>query len=306
MIRFLAQRLMHGLVVIFGVVLVVFVVTRLIGNPVAVMLPIDASAAEKAALAAKLGLDRPILTQFVDYLSGLLRFDMGNSLWQDRPAMAIVGERIGHTLALVGAAIVTAIAIGLPLGLVAATRAGRFLDRFTVTASLAGLSMPQFWLGMMLIMLFAVELRWLPSSGADTAWHVVLPALALALPSAARIVMLTRSQMIDELNQPYVRTAEAKGLAPARVVGVHALRNAANPILTLVGWEAIRMLAGYTVVVETVFAWPGLGFLAIQSIERQDLVLLQAVVFVVALMVVAVNLAIDLVYKAVDPRVKLG
>lgn len=306
MIRYVGQRLGHGAIVILGVVLIVFVVTRLIGDPVAVMLPMEATAAERAALAAKLGLDRSIPVQFLDYVTGLLRFDLGNSLWQDRPAMTIVGERIGHTLALVGVALLVAVVLGVPLGLLAATQAGRFLDRFTVTTSLVGLSMPQFWLGMVLIVLFAVELGWLPSSGAETPAHVVLPALALALPSAARIVMLVRSQMIDEVNQPYVRTAEAKGLPPRRIIGVHALRNAANPILTLVGWEAIRMLAGYTVVVETVFAWPGLGFLAIQSIERQDLVLLQAVVFVVALMVVAVNLLVDIAYRAIDPRVKLG
>jgi peptide/nickel transport system permease protein len=171
--------------------------------------------------------------------------------------------------------------------------------------SLVLLSVPQFWLGLLLILVFAVTLGWLPSGGSGSAAHLILPALTLAIPTMTRLVMITRSQMIDELNAQYVRTVEAKGLSTWRIVGVHAGRNAAVPVLTLVSWEFIRILSGYTVVVETVFAWPGLGRLALQSIQRQDLILLQAVVFVIAVLVVLFNLAIDFAYRAIDPRISL-
>jgi peptide/nickel transport system permease protein len=306
MLRFLLKRILHSAIVVIGVTAVVFVATRLVGDPVSVILPMDATDEQRQLMAHQLGLDRPILEQLVEFLHGVVTFDLGRSLWQDRPAMTIVVERLPHTLALVGAAIALAVSIGVSLGVMASLKPGRIADRITVVLSLAGLSMPQFWLGLLLIVLFAVELRWLPSSGADEAQHVILPAITLALPSIGRIAMITRSTMIDEMNRLYIRTAEAKGLAQARIVGVHAAINAAIPVLTLASWELIRMLAGYAVVVETVFAWPGLGFLAIQSIERQDLVLLQAIVLTVAFIVVSLTFLTDLAYKAIDPRIELG
>jgi peptide/nickel transport system permease protein len=175
----------------------------------------------------------------------------------------------------------------------------------TVVLSLVALSVPQFWLGLLLILLFAVTLGLLPSGGAGSAAHLVLPAVTLAIPTMTRLVRVTRSQMIDELNTQYVRTLEAKGLATWRIVAVHGLRNAAVPVLTLASWEFIRIFSGYTVVVETVFAWPGLGRLALQAIQRQDLVLVQAVVLVIAVIVVAFNMAVDVAYKAIDPRIRL-
>ena len=171
--------------------------------------------------------------------------------------------------------------------------------------SLVALSVPQFWLGLLLILLFAVTLGLLPSAGAGSAAHLVLPALTLAIPTMTRLIMVTRSQMIDELNSQYVRTLEAKGMSAWRVVAVHAGRNAAVPVLTLASWEFVRIFAGYTVVVETVFAWPGLGRLALQAIERQDLVLVQAVVLVIAVIVVVFNVAVDFAYAAIDPRIRL-
>jgi peptide/nickel transport system permease protein len=169
-----------------------------------------------------------------------------------------------------------------------------------------GLSIPQFWLGLLLIIVFAVQFKWLPTSGIDTPAHVVLPTITMALPALARLVMIVRSSMIDELNQQYVKTCFAKGLPFYRVVGVHALRNASLPVVTLTGWELIRAVAGYSVVVETVFAWPGLGLTAIQAIEREDLILLQAIVFTVAILVVLINILMDVAYKIIDPRLKLG
>ncbi|MBI1773857.1 MAG: ABC transporter permease [Proteobacteria bacterium] len=306
MLRFVLRRVLHSAIVIIGVTAVVFVATRMVGDPVSVILPMDATDAQRLLMAHQLGLDRPIFEQLIDFVRGLASFDLGRSLWQDRPAMTIVLERLPLTLALVGAAMTLGLGLGVPLGVLASMRAGGPADRLTVILSLAGLSMPQFWLGLLLIVLFAVELHWLPSSGADEVAHIILPAVTLALPAIGRIAMLTRSTMIAELNRPYILTAEAKGLSLARIVGVHALVNAAIPVLTLASWELIRMLAGYAVVVETVFAWPGLGFLAIQSIERQDLVLLQAVVLTVALIVVTLTFLTDLAYKAIDPRIELG
>jgi peptide/nickel transport system permease protein len=301
----LLVRIWHGLIVIVGVSVVVFVVTRLIGDPVKIMLPLEATEAQRAAFAAELGLDKSIPAQFWDYVQGLLRLDLGDSLWQNRPALQIVLERLPSTLLLVATSIVIAVAVALPLGVIAARNPGGLVDRLTVVLSLVLLSVPQFWLGLLLILVFAVTLGWLPSGGSGSVAHLILPALTLAIPTMTRLVMITRSQMIDELNAQYVRTVEAKGLSTWRIVGVHAGRNAAVPVLTLVSWEFIRILSGYTVVVETVFAWPGLGRLALQSIQRQDLILLQAVVFVIAVLVVLFNLAIDFAYRAIDPRITL-
>ena len=300
--RYALRRALHGLVVILGVTTLVFVVTRLIGDPVRVMLPVEATASERAAFAARLGLDRPIAEQYVDFLGDVARLRFGTSLWQDRPAAAIVAETLPNTLLLVAVAMVAASLIGIAAGAYAGAHAGRAPDRWAVAASLLGLSVPQFWLGLLLIVVFAVQLGWLPASGNEGSVSLVLPTLALALPSAGRIALVSRSQLIDVLHQPYIRAAEARGAPFLRILWRHAARNAANPIVTVIGWETIRMLAGYAIVVETVFAWPGLGLLAVQAIARQDLILLQAIVFTVALIVVLINLGVDLVYRAIDPR----
>jgi peptide/nickel transport system permease protein len=303
--RYFLKRLWHGSVVILGVTVLVFVVTRLVGDPVKVMLPLETTAEQRAEFERQLGLDRPIAVQFVDFLEGITRLDFGDSLWQRRPAMQIVFEKLPLTLELAVLGIGLAFLLSLPLGILAALRPGGASDRSTVFLSLLGLSVPQFWLGLLLIVVFAVQLGWLPTSGIDTPVHLILPTITMALPALARLVMIVRSSMIDELNQQYVKTCFAKGLAFYRVVGVHALRNAALPVITLCGWEFIRAIAGYSVVVETVFAWPGLGLTAIQAIEREDLILLQAIVFTVAIMVVLINILLDISYKAIDPRLKL-
>lgn len=304
--RFVIGRVIQGLIVVLGVTVVVFVVTRMIGDPVRVMLPIEATAEQRAAFAASIGFDQPIYTQFANYLGDLLAFDFGESLWQRRPALDIVVEHLPRTFQLVGAGMLLALVISIPLGILAALRPGSWLDRVAVTTSLLGLSVPQFWLGLVFIVVFAVHLGWLPTSGSGSIRHLVLPALTLALPAAGRLAMIVRSSMIDEMNRQWVRTARAKGMPFWRTVGVHSMRNAAVPIVTLAGWELIRAFAGYSVVVETVFAWPGIGHLALQSIERQDLILLQTIVFVVALLVVVINVLIDVLYKFIDPRIKLA
>lgn len=304
--RYIIKRFWYGVIVIFGVTIIVFVVTRLIGDPVKVMLPLEATLEQRAAFEKRLGLDRPIPVQFLEFMGDIARLDFGNSLWQHRPAMEIVFEKLPLTLILSFVAIGFAFVISIPLGIIAALRPGGVSDRSAVFFSLIGLSVPQFWLGLLFIIIFAVQLRWLPTSGVATPFHIILPALTMGLPALARMFMIVRSSMIDELNQQYVKTAFAKGLPFYRVVGIHAMRNAALPVLTLCGWELIRAVAGYSVVVETVFAWPGLGITAIQAIERGDLILLQAIVFTVAIIVVLINILMDVAYTIIDPRLKLA
>jgi peptide/nickel transport system permease protein len=304
--RFIARRALHGLVVVFLVSVTVFAVTRLIGDPVRVMLPIEATAEQRAEFAAQLGLDRPIPVQFVDYLGDASRFDFGDSLWQHRPAMGIVFEHLPRTLILIGLSIGLSILLAIPIGIFASLRPGGVLDKMITSSTLVGLSIPNFWLGTMLILLVSVKFRVLPTSGIGSVKHLILPALTFAIPATARIGVMVRSSMIDVLNQPYIQMARAKGISRLRVVGLHAFKNVGVPTLSLSGWELIRALAGYSVVVESVFAYPGLGHLAIEAINRQDLILLQAIVFVVALMIVSINVAIDVAYTRIDPRIKLA
>ncbi|MEM6467584.1 MAG: ABC transporter permease [Pseudomonadota bacterium] len=305
MTNFILGRLWQGFIVVFCVVVFVFVLTRLVGDPVKVMLPLEATAEQRALFEKQLGLDRPILEQFVTYVRDVAVLDFGDSLWQRRPVMEIIAERAGSTLLLTFAAIALAIVVAIPLGVIAALRPEGWVDRIIVVTSLIGLSVPQFWLGLLLIVFFSLQLGWLPTSGAGGVKHLILPALTLAIPAMTRIVMVVRSSMIDQLNTQYIRTCRAKGIAPWRVVWVHALRNSLVTVFTLCGWELIRALSGYTVVVESVFAWPGLGLTAIQAIERQDLILVQGIVFLVAIMVVVLNLIFDLFYKVIDPRIDL-
>jgi peptide/nickel transport system permease protein len=304
--RFALRRLGHGVVVVFLVTVVVFVATRIVGDPAKTLLPLETPKAERALFLHRLGLDKSIPDQFVHYIGNVAHFDFGNSLLQDRPALDIVFERLPNTFELVGFGIGLAVLLAIPLGVIAALRPGSLLDKFTVFISLSGLSVAQVWLGLLLILVFAATLKVLPSAGIGGFSHLILPGVTLALPALGRLAMLTRSTMIDELGTQYVQTARAKGMPESRVVGLHALRNAAIPILTLAGWELIRALAGFSVVVETVFAWPGVGYLAFQSIQQNDVVLLQAIVTVVAVLIVLINVSLDILFKAIDPRVKLA
>lgn len=302
---FIGRRLFQGFIVVLGVTTLVFIVTRLIGDPVAIMLPIDATEEQQATLRFYLGLDRPLLAQYWNFLIKLAELDFGESFWQNRPNATIIAERLPFTFQLVGASLFLTVFFSIPLGTLAALHPGRIVDRITSALALVGLSVPLFWLGLLLVYLFAAQLQWLPSSGPGGLNNLVLPAVTLALPAIGRIAMMVRSSLIDELNAPYIKTAIAKGIPAWRTLSVHTYINAAVPTLTMIGWEITRALAGYTIIVETVFAWPGIGLAAIQAIQRQDIVLLQAIVFVVALMVVFVNLALDVAYRLIDPRVNL-
>jgi peptide/nickel transport system permease protein len=306
MIRFLLRRIGQGFLVVLGVTMVVFVATRLVGDPVQVMLPLSSTDQQRADFRHQLGLDKPIPEQFVEFVGDLATLNFGNSLWQRRPALSVVFQHLPLTLELIACGLGLAILLSVPLGAFAALRPGGIVDRLATFVGLLGLSIPQFWLGLMLIVFLAVKLHWLPTSGIGGPSHFVLPAITMALPSLARLMMMVRSSVIDELNQQYIRTARAKGLHFAQVLFGHAMRNALVPFLTLAGWEFINAMAGYTVVVESVFAWPGLGFTALKAIDHNDLYLLQAIVFTVAIIIVIVNIAMDVVYKAIDPRIKLA
>ncbi|WP_367716558.1 ABC transporter permease [Nitratireductor sp. GISD-1A_MAKvit] len=303
---YLLNRLLQSVLVVLGVTTVVFLVTRVFGDPVSLMLPLSASAEQKAAFAQQIGLDKPLLTQFIHFAGDLVTLDFGESLWQRRPVVEVIADRLPNSLLLVSVALVSATLLAIPLGTIAALRPDGFLDKTIVGAGLLGLSMPQFWVGLLLIVVFSVNLKLLPTSGMATPAHIILPAITLALTPLARQTMLIRSSMIDELNKQYVKTARAKGMPFGRVLGAHALRNTWIPFLTLAGWEFVLTLAGYSVVVETVFSWPGLGLTAIQAIQRGDLFLVQGVVFTIAVLIVVVNVVLDIVFRMIDPRIRLG
>ncbi len=304
--RYLSQRLGQGIVVILGVTTLVFVVTRMIGDPINFILPLSASEEQRAALRSDLGFDRSILSQFWSFVRDAVRLDFGSSTYfRNEDALEVVMRFLPKTLQLAAAGMVMALLLSVPLGAIAALRPGGLIDKFLVTLSLIGLATPQFFLGQVILLLTSVKFN-LVQFG-DGPWtHLIFPALTLALPAIGRLTMVTRSAMIDELNSQYVKAARAKGVSRRRIVGVHALRNSSIPFVTLFGWEVIRALAGFTLVVEAVFDWPGLGDLAILAIKQRDFFLIQTIVFVVAVMVVIVNIAIDVVYKLVDPRVNLA
>ncbi|MFE3837291.1 ABC transporter permease [Pseudogemmobacter sonorensis] len=303
---FVLHRLFQGVLIVLGVTTTVFVVTRAFGDPVNLMLPLTASAEQRAAFAAQIGLDQPIIVQYFRFLGDILTLDFGTSLWQRRPAVEVVFERLPYTLLLILAGIGSAVLLAIPLGAVAAIRPGGIVDRTVTSLGLLGLAMPQFWLGLMAIMVFAVMLKWFPTSGAGSARHLVLPAATMALAPLARFTMMVRASMIEELNKPYVKTARAKGLQLPRILRRHTLRNVLVPYISITGVELVTGLSGYTVVIETAFAWPGLGQMAVQAINRGDLFLMQAIVFIVAGLIVMTNILLDILSKAVDPRIELN
>lgn len=304
--RYIARRLIEGLVVILGVTVFVFIITRLVGDPVKFMLPLSATPEQRAERRAALGLDRSIPTQFVNFIGDLLRLDLGDSTYvRGHSALSVVMDYMPRTLQLVALGMAVAVVLSIPLGVIASRKPGGVTDRVLTTLSLIGLSMPQFFLGFVLLIAFTVKLHWFESGPGPWTRNLILPAVCLALPAIGRLSIVVRSSMIDELNTQYVKVAKAKGMTQRRILGVHALRNAGIPYVTLLGWEVIRALAGYTVVVESVFNWPGLGFMAATAIRNQDFYLIQAIVFVVAVVVVLLNIIVDVTYKILDPRVEL-
>ena len=303
MLEFVARRLLHTALVTLGVVTLAFVALRLSGDPAATMLPGDASVDELRDLRHALGLDRPLHVQYVAFLGGAVRGDFGDSFRHQQPAFGLVLERLPATLELAFAALLLAVAVALPLGIVAAIYRGRAVDMLAMGFAVVGQATPYFWMGIMLILVVSVELGWLPTSGRGGWPHLILPAVTLGTHFAASLARLTRTSMLEVLGQNFVTTARAKGLGEPRVVLAHALKNAAVPVVTLIGLQFGTLLGG-AVVTETIFAWPGVGRLAVQSIFVRDYPVVQAGVLVLALVFVAINLAVDLLYGTLDPRIR--
>jgi peptide/nickel transport system permease protein len=301
---FLVRRLLQSLVVLLGVSFVVFFILFLTGDPAAVLLPPEASAEDIRLFRERMGFDDPFFVQYGRFLAGALRGSFGESIRHGEPAFDLVVERMPATFELAGAALLIALCLAIPAGIVSAVRRNSVLDYVATVVALLGQSMPTFWLGIMLILFFSVQLQWLPSSGRGELRHLVLPAITLGLFTTARITRLTRSGMLEVLNQDYIRTARAKGVANPPVVWKHALKNAAIPIVTIVGIELGTLLGG-SVITETIFAWPGVGRLSVQAIYNRDYPVVQAAVFLLATTFVMVNLFVDVLYTYLDPRIRL-
>lgn len=302
---YLLRRLLQTVFVLFGVSLLSFGTLFLSGDPTMLMVPESWNTTQIEQFRHQMGFDRPWYVQYGDFLSKAVRGDFGTSLRQQQPTFILIGQRLPATLELAGAAMAIALCIGMPLGVVAAIRRGSVWDNALMLSGLVGQSLPVFWLGLLLIMVFAVGLGWFPVAGADTPQHLVLPSVTLGLFSTAYIARMARSSMLEVLGRDYVRTARAKGLASRAVVLRHALRNALIPLVTVIGLQFGALLGG-AVITETIFAWPGVGRLTIQAIQTKDLPLVQACVLLLASIFVLVNLFVDMLYTYLDPRIRLA
>jgi peptide/nickel transport system permease protein len=302
---YVVSRLLQAAVALLGVTGVAFLLVSLSGDPAFILLTPEAGDEQRAAFRRIYGLDQPLPVQYARYVSHVARGDFGTSFAFGRPAILVVLERVPATLTLTATAVVLGLAVGIPAGVVAAVRAGALLDRLVMAMVLLGQSVPTFWLGLLMIRIFAVNLRWVPVSGYGTVLHLVMPALALGLYLAALLARLTRSEMLEALAQDYVRTARAKGLSEGAVTIAHALKNALLPIVTLIGLQLGALLGG-AVVTETVFAWPGIGTLVLDAILRKDYPVLLAAVELVAAAFIVINMLLDLLYGYLDPRLRLA
>lgn len=304
MSRFLARRLLLTIPVLLGVATLVFSLIHLIpGDPAQAMLGEAAPQADVEELRHRLGLDRPLFEQYGAFLKGLAHGDLGTSLRTGQPVTDQIIERMPATIELAAAAMLVAIAFAMPLGIIAAVRRGTAVDHAAMTLSLAGVSVPNFWLGPLLAIIFAVELGWLPVSGRGTWAHLVLPAISLGAALAAILARMTRATMLEELREQYVQAARARGVSRLRAVLRHAFRNSLIPVVTLLGLQFGAVLTG-AVITETIFAWPGIGRLLIQSIGFRDYPLVQGCILLIALTYVGVNLITDMLYGVLDPRIR--
>ena len=286
-----------------GVSLVVFALVHLSGDPVLLMVSSDAPPDVVATTRHALGFDRPLREQFADYVTRAARGDLGVSLRSSLPVATLIRQRLPATIELTLAALLIAVVVAIPAGIVSAVKRGSALDRLAMVGAVAGQAVPIFWLALLLIAFFGVYLRWLPVFGRGSLAHLVLPAVSLSTVILGRLARLVRSSMLEVLGQDYVRTARATGVGEIRVLAGHALKNAAIPIVTLLGLQFAQLLGG-AVVTETIFAWPGIGRLVVEAIFNRDFPVVQGVVLVVSLIFVAVNLLVDLAYAALDPRIR--
>lgn len=305
MSEYLLNRFFYSILVVVGVLVLVFFIGHVVGDPARLMLPLEAKPESIAKLRDSLGLNDPLGEQFVRFIGNALRGDFGDSYWQKTPALPLALERLPMTFLLAGIVILIAVPAAVMLGSVAALRPRSAIDRVVNLLSLGAVSVVDFWLGLMLILVFAVKLRWFATSGYGGLNYLVLPVVALTMGPLGRIAQITRSAVLDELSKPYVKMARAKGMPERRVTFTHALKNAFIPIITMSGSELISLLNG-AVVIETVFAWPGVGLLLILAVQRRDLPLMEATIFLIGIMVIIVNLVVDLSYAYLNPRIRYG
>jgi len=301
--RYIARRLIQSFLVVLAVVTLVFVLARLTGDPTDLYLPLHSSPEVRQSFREAYGFDRPILVQLGEFLLDVARLDFGRSVWQKVPAMPLVLHRLPLTLELAGVTITGSMLLAFVLGSLSALRPLSVVDRATTFISLIGVTVADFWLALVLIWVFAVYLNWFPTSGTGGLEYLVLPGITLAWRPLGRMAQVVRSSVLEQLSSPYVTTARAKGLSQPLVLFRHVAKNAFIPVLTLAGTEFIGLANG-AVIVETVFGWPGIGKLTIDALERRDFAVIQAAVFVVAVLVVLLNLLIDFCYAAVDPRIR--
>ena len=303
-VRYLIRRILLTIPVLLGVATLVFALIHLVpGDPAQAMLGDSASAADVADLRARLGLDRPLLEQYARFMSGLVQADLGTSFRTSQPVLIAIAERVPATVELALASMLVALLVALPLGIIAAVRRGTPVDYLAMTVALFGISIPNFWLGPMLAIVFAVQLGWLPVSGRGGWQSLILPAISLGAALAAILARMTRASLLEELRELYVRAAQARGVSRARAILRHALRNSLIPLVTILGLQFGAVLTG-AVITETIFAWPGVGRLLIQSISFRDYPLVQGCILLIAITYVTVNLITDLVYGVLDPRIR--
>ncbi|MEP6782047.1 MAG: nickel ABC transporter permease [Acidobacteriota bacterium] len=304
MLRYFVQRVLLAIPVLIGVATLVFSLIHLVpGDPAQAMMGDGAAPQDVAELRKNLGLDQPLLTQYGSFLGHAIKGDLGVSFRTGQPVTQMVMERMPATAELAIAAMLVAIVIAIPLGVVAAVYRGSAVDYSAMTFALAGVSIPNFWLGPLLAIVFSVELGWLPVSGRGTFAHLVLPAISLGLALAAILARMTRASLLDELNELYVRAARARGVSRAAAITTHALRNSMVPLLTIIALQFGAVLTG-AVITETIFAWPGIGRLLIQSIGFRDYPMVQGCILLIAVTYVTVNLITDLMYGVLDPRIR--
>ena len=304
MLAYALRRIALTIPVLLGVATLVFALIHLVpGDPAQVMLGESASAADLDDLRSRLGLDKPLLVQYREYISGLVKGDLGTSFRYNTPVTREIGQRLWRTAQLALAAMLVAVVVALPLGVLGALYRGRWIDQLATTVSLLGVAMPNFWLGPVLAIVFAIYLGWLPVSGTGTWAHLVLPAATLGGALAAILARMTRATLVDELRELYVQAARARGITRGRAVVAHALRNSLIPVVTIIGLQLGAVLTG-TIITETIFSWPGVGRLLIQAISFRDYPLVQGCILFIAVTYVTMNLLVDLVYGVLDPRIR--
>ena len=303
MLKYILKRLFFSIFVLFGVATVVFFLVRATGDPVGLMLSPDATQEQIDELREALGLNKPLIEQYVIYLGDLVRLDLGESLRCSDSAFSLIMERLPKTLMLAGSAMLISLCIAIPTGIIAALKKGSIIDQGIMAISMVGQSMPVFWLGILLVMLFAVQLRWLPTGGYGSIKNLILPSFALAFGLMPLVTRLLRSSLVEVLETDYIRTARAKGYNARQVVIKHALKNSVLPVITVIGLQMGALLGG-SVVTENVFAWPGVGQMLVTAISNRDFPLVQAIIIMLSAAFVFINLIVDIIYVFIDPRIQ--